>query len=62
MSGGDYAWAMGTTLWRWGPYGEKFCGGCDDNTEKRERRTGPPPPPSARNGASLADFFIAVVF
>ena len=31
---------------RWGRYGEKFRGGCDDNIEISADGAGPPPPPS----------------
>jgi hypothetical protein len=39
-----YRNTKGTLGERWGAYGEKSCGGSDDNTEKRGRTHAPPPP------------------
>jgi len=40
MGGGSGAWRWE----RWGRYGEKFRGGCDDNIEISADGAGPPPP------------------
>lgn len=42
-TGGDSSGGR-KTRYAGGPYGEKSCAGCDDNTEKRGRTHAPPPP------------------